>query len=68
MRLRTEEETKVAGNLLHLFFFSLKVFISALNKTLISALNKDRMCLYRSFIFVTDGVPYARLCVNFTRN
>ena len=33
-------------------FFFLKVFISALNK--------DHMCLYRPFIFVTDGVPYRR--------
>ena len=36
------------------------MLISALNKALISALNKERMCLYRPFIFVTDDVPYAR--------
>ena len=35
-----------------------KVLISALNKALISSLNKERMCLYRPFIYVTDDFPY----------
>ena len=49
-------------------FFSLnKTLISALNKVLILALNKDLMCLYRPFIFVTDGVPYGTVQVNSTK-
>ena len=35
----------------------IKLNYSALNKALISALNKVRMCLYRPFVFVTDSVP-----------
>ena len=34
------------------------ILISALNKALISALNKEGTCLYKAFIFVTDDVPY----------
>ena len=61
VRVRVREYTLPFFFVFFLFLslFFLEVFISALNKALISALNKDRMCLYRPFIFVTDGVPYS---------
>ena len=40
------------------FLFFLSSFLSTWGVIFISALNKESMCLYRPFIFVTDGVPY----------
>ena len=61
------------GNTLFLssFFFFLTFFYPSLyfgpeqgpysGPEFISALNKEIMCLYRPFIFVTDGVLYVRM-------
>ena len=45
------------------------ILILALNKLLISALNKVRMCLYRPIIFVMEDIPYVRawICTDDTR-
>ena len=52
VRVRAREYT------LPFFFVFLLLFFLSL--FFISALNTELMCLYRPFIFVTDGVPYYR--------